>query len=93
MIELSQYLIVSNDEKVVQGPQIQLPALTGMPRDSAQTQVLGEYQVHQQQMDKLKLNWQTADTTIICATDGGLKDQVGTISYAFFLPHNDRTRF
>ena len=32
------------------------------------------------------MKWQTLETTIVCATDGGLKQQVGTSSYAFFLP-------
>ena len=40
-------------------------------------------------MDTLKGQWPNTDTTIICASDGGLKDNVGTSSYAFFLPYDE----
>ena len=40
-------------------------------------------------MDQLHKQWHQAGNYIIGATDGGLKDQVGTSSYGIFLPNED----
>ena len=87
MIELSQSLLVPNEADGRQCETIQPNTVFLTTREISQKQVLGEYRIDHYQMNKLKLNWQTAHTTIICATDGGLKDEAGTSSYAFFLPY------
>jgi len=50
-------------------------------------QVVGKYQIDDRQMDKLKQLWGTQNLELVAATDGGLKDKVGTSSYALFFPN------
>ena len=40
-------------------------------------------------MHILQSRWNQPNCSIVCATDGGLKDQVGTSSYAIFLPQDE----
>ena len=89
VIELSQCLLIPNAETEMNRANLQPSAVTPTTRDISQKQVIGEYRINTSQMNKLKLHWQTAHTTIVCATDGGLKDKVGTSSYAFFLPYDE----
>ena len=46
--------------------------------------ILGKYQVDDTLLNQLKERWHLPHCQIVCATDGGLKDKVGTSSYAFF---------
>ena len=49
--------------------------------------VLGTYQIYPEQKEKLQEIWNIGGT-LICATDGGLKDTMGTSSYVFYLPND-----
>ena len=89
VIELSQSLLVPNEASERNSLHLLPRSVPPTKRDISQKQVLGKYRINHSQMNKLKLHWQTAHTTIVCATDGGLKDKVGTSSYAFFLPRED----
>ncbi len=53
---------------------------------SVQTQVIGKYNIEEQILQELYNKWHTSDSQIIWVIDGGLKDQVGTSSYAMFFP-------
>ena len=44
----------------------------------------GQFTVVAKQMDFLQARWHQADCKLICATDGGLKDKMGTSSYVIF---------
>ena len=89
VIELTQYLLIQNSFHINQSID------TGfIPEYEANTyrcreRVIGEYQINRTQNEKLQSYWKTIDFTIICATDGGLKDQIGTNSYAFFFPNDE----
>lgn len=50
--------------------------------------ILGEYTTNAEQMKRLKIQWQMKECTVIAATDGGLKNEVGTSSYALFFPND-----
>ena len=42
------------------------------------------------QIEELKRRWRESGSSIVCATDGGLKDQRGTSSYSIFFPDNEQ---
>ena len=50
--------------------------------------ILGVYRTEEALLNQLHQRWDSADCTIICAMDGGLKDRVGTSSYAILFPDN-----
>ena len=50
--------------------------------------MIGKYTIDSQLMSDLHNIWNNRDTTVVWATDGGLKDKVGTSSYALFFPNN-----
>ena len=53
-------------------------------------QVIGQYTVDDNILESFHQKWHTLDNRLICATDGGLKDSIGTSSYGFFLPDNNQ---
>ena len=51
--------------------------------------MLGKCTINQNQMNKLEQQWHTSQNNIVVlATDGGLKDDMGTSSYALFFPED-----
>ena len=52
--------------------------------------ITGYYEINENQLEELKAQWNEPESLIIGATDGGLKDQKGTCSYAIFLPGDDQ---
>ena len=48
--------------------------------------VIETYTIDSSLIEEFKEQWKTAECTIVCATDGGLKDKIGTSSYGIFLP-------
>ena len=50
--------------------------------------IIGKWNKDKTNLEKLKQQWKTQECKIICATDGGLKDGVGTSSYTIFLPND-----
>ena len=54
-------------------------------RQIAETNVVGRYDSNDGFLKKLEAQWHHIDCTLVCATDGGLKDGIGTSSYAFFF--------
>ncbi len=53
-------------------------------------QAVGKYTVDEEILELLRQNWHTSENKLICATDGGLKDSIGTSSYGIFLPDNNQ---
>ena len=51
--------------------------------------VRGKYTVDSQLLLELEQKWHSPDTVIVGATDGGLKEHIGTSSYAIFLTGTD----
>ena len=85
VIESSTYLLVLDGHKVK-------PYIIGATDIYLKQQqkiienVLGTYCEYRGYVDNLRQNWHSPTLKIICAIDGGLKDSVGTSSYAFFFP-------
>ena len=51
-----------------------------------QNHIMGNSHIMESKMDQLKTVWHSNSGLLVGATDGGLKDMVGTGSYAIFLP-------
>ena len=51
-------------------------------------QVLGHYTVNDNKLEELQKEWHSTNLQLVCAIDGGLKDDIGTSSYTFFRPHD-----
>ena len=87
VIESSRYLVVLTDQATsVPRSQDRRQNLYQSRSKIAETQVLGKYWVNQNLMEEFQAHWHESGCTVVCATDGGLKDCVGTSSYAFFFP-------
>ena len=50
-----------------------------------ESRVLGKFMIDSTQMERLKQCWYSSPVTLVAATDGGLKDGIGTSSYALFF--------
>ena len=87
VIETHQCTIVLHAEKIIEESQLE-QSDSRQSQDSKRASVLGIYEINQNQMAKLEQQWHTPQNIIVVATDGGLKDQMGTSSYAFFLPND-----
>lgn len=59
-------------------------------KDQIVTQILGKHMHNEAKLAELRQMWTTQGGTIISATDVGLKDWVGTSSYALFLPQDNQ---
>ena len=57
---------------------------------TAEVRVIGQYDMNAVLLQQLKQTWHGEDCKLVCATDGGLKDMVGTSSYAIFLPNEEQ---
>ena len=89
VIELSQALIVKQREISTSTAMTTGHGLVSLSTsENWKDQVMGKAKIEYAQLEKLEIAWKSAECTIVCATDGGLKDTVGTSSYAFFLPHD-----
>ena len=88
VIELSQHLIVKTDELAERLSLVEsnLLDVRKIKKTQWRSQVVGKSRTDQSQLSSLETQWKADTCTIICATDGSLKDTVGTSSYAFFLP-------
>ena len=47
---------------------------------------MGKFNINRTLLEELNNKWHQAECTIVCATDGGLKNCIGTSSYAIFFP-------
>ncbi len=86
VIEAANYIVVLHSNS-------QSSREFGLPQDiytrrqrTMERHVLGNYRIDDTLFHQLQSIWQSTDCKLLCATDGGLKDSVGTSSYAFFLP-------
>ena len=88
VIELSQHLIVKSDEfsERLSLAESEILDLSKTKKNQWRSQVVGEFRTGQSLLARLETQWKGEECTIICATDGGLKDQLGSSSYGFFLP-------
>ena len=87
VIESTRYLIVMG--KGQENDRMEISSSVSISQRQRMVEyVMGIFEINLSLIDELKAVWHEEDTTIVCATDGGLKDQVGTSSYAFFFPDN-----
>ena len=83
-IETSNYIIVLSTYLHLQsGPRMED---VGVLKDThLKDQVIGRFHVDTAQLENLLEQWHDKGFKLFAATDGGLKDMVGTSSYAFFF--------
>lgn len=88
VIDGETYLIrLQPDERGYEVP----PSLQGMESINTrlvEERILGQYTVEDAGLQQLRDQWENGHCHMVCATDGGLKEKVGTSSYAIFLPGN-----
>ena len=86
VIEATQYIILVKDYN--ENDPIRLEP-TGMYIERQQClvqNIMGRSVPNEQMMQELQSKWHTPECEIVCATDGGLKGNIGTSSYAMFFP-------
>ena len=86
VIETSNYLVLLQSSSQEECSSVSWPAFnTEIHR--YEEQVLGTYSENDQQLDRLHKQWHNG-VSLIAATDGGLKDAVGTSSYVLLFPQD-----
>ncbi len=85
VIETSSYIIALTGSGYNPVPEI-VGHDTSYRWTETQQLVLGQYEINDELLGQLGKQWHQVDNLIVCATDGGLKDSIGTSSYAMFLP-------
>ena len=89
VIASTEFLIVLTEDRVEGGNSCQ-PNIYSIRQQQAEQQVLGKFQVDHVLLHRLQQVCHSKDCTLVCATDGGLKDFVGTSSYALFFPREEQ---
>ena len=89
MIASTEFLIVLTEARAEAGHGCQ-PNIYSIRQQQAEQNVLGNFQVDQALLHRLQQVWHSTDCKLVCATDGGLKDSVGTSSYALFFPREEQ---
>ena len=83
VISTSRYIVAREDSSTQPVPAV-MPLYDQRKRYIEQ-QVLGTFHVNSDGLDRLQEEWQQQECRLVCATDGGLKDCIGSSSYAFFF--------
>ncbi len=86
VIESSNYLLNLSITKQLNELMPPRLGLYQRRQQTAADNVLGKYDKNEMLLEDLKAKWHQTDCHLVCATDGGLKDGIGTSSYAFFFP-------
>ncbi len=85
VLESSNFIIHNRDDNRPAEPYTDVDTCQQQMVEAA---VLGEYIINENKLDELKEQWHEPNTRVICATDGGLKDMIGSSSYAIFFPED-----
>ena len=86
VIDMIKSLIVLDDHRTESEPVRKLETIYDERRNILVNNVLGKYQVNEALLHKLQGSWNESGVQLVCATDGGLKNCVGTSSYAILFP-------
>ena len=85
VIEAARYLIVARDQEFGERAS-EYYRQQELNRFTHEEAIVGRYTWDEEQMDQFRQQWTDMECTVIAATDGGLKEGVGTSSYALFFP-------
>ena len=66
-----------------------LPVKVGIFHKSYQRKVVGQFEVSLEEFRALKGNWTQGTLTLLCGSDGGLKDSIGSSGYVILDPNRD----
>ena len=88
VIDGNHYLIPIDTHVSSQEEIQQLEATSFRQDPQNDLKVLGKYALDTTQMNKLATQWNTKGCTIVCAADGGLKEDRGTSSYLMCFPQD-----
>ena len=86
VIDGNRYLVIVTSTIDDRSYPLMSEAQTGDKYTIIKDQVMGTSHTDETKMESLQEMWHSHDGTILGATDGGLKDTVGSSSYAIFLP-------
>ena len=88
VIEGSNYLIrLQTEDREIQ--RISMPrSKEQIHQSSVEARILGKYTLDEEGLTLIKQQWHTGTCKLIGATDGGLKNKIGSSSYAIYAPDN-----
>ncbi len=88
VINSATYLIVLDGYHDSRREMLPIETLHQKQQRKVEKNVLGIYTMDEHREQLLKQEWGTNGMELVCATDGGLKDLMGTSSYAVYFPHD-----
>ena len=88
VIESTKYLLVTSPKQPNGPARVNTTTIYDRRKKLMEHNVLGNYKIDEQLLQNLHTKWKDDEVQLVCATDGGLKDGVGTSSYAIFFPGN-----
>ena len=89
VISTTSYLVVVNE---MDNQRLEFTPAVGIysrRQHICKQNVIGQYQLNTDAVERLKCKWHQPECRIVCATDGGLKDQIGSSSYGIFFPDEE----
>ena len=86
VIQSAKYLVVLDDHECPTIHRSSFVAKNLQQQTLREHKVLGKYSIDDTAFQRLRTAWNQPRCTLVCATDGGLKDKIGTSSHAFFFP-------
>ena len=89
VIESSTYLLTLPSHMSLPKSLTPTQSRYKLREEISETQVIGKFEINSSLLEELEAKWQRVDCTLVSATDGGLKDNIGTSSYAIFFPQQD----
>ena len=57
--------------------------------DPIEKRILGRFEINPQELQRLTLEWHQQPMALLCGSDGGLKDNIGTSGYALYSGQSD----
>ena len=88
VIEGHGYILIVDRDKLVSS-HFTTRVIEDDNPNTLEQRILGKYDIDPEKLEELKQQWHSQTCTIIGATDGGLKSNIGTSSYAIFLPNKE----
>ena len=76
-------IVVIRPETTVEGSIAQEKQL-GDIDDETKRKLLGTFVINHEEAESIKLHWQTGQVHLVCGSDGGLKDRIGTSGYVIY---------
>ncbi len=66
---------------------IEQPPILGVFVSKEYRKVVGQFEIDKQEVQNLRNKWGSERVTLLCGTDGGLKDEIGTTGYIIIDPN------